>query len=99
VAARHRHRGRARRRARATPFLAARYDRVRARRGANRASLAVADSLLVAVWRMLQTGETCLDPGGDYHGPPRPARTTRRPVVRHERLGYSGTLQEVRGAA
>jgi transposase len=47
-------------------YLNAQYRRVRARRGANRASLAVAHSLLVAVWHMLQTGETYHDPGGDY---------------------------------
>jgi transposase len=43
-------------------YLAAQYQRVRARRGANRASLAVAHSLLTAVWHMPQTGETYLDP-------------------------------------
>jgi hypothetical protein len=48
-------------------FLAAHHHRVRARRGANRASLAVAHALLVAVWRMLQTGEIDLDPGGDCY--------------------------------
>jgi hypothetical protein len=59
-------------------YLAAQYQRVRARRGANRASLAVAHSLLIAVWHMLQTGETYLDPGGDYYTRRDPARTTRR---------------------
>jgi hypothetical protein len=48
-------------------YLNAQYRRVRARRGANRASLAVAHALLVAVWRMLQTGEIDLDPGGDCY--------------------------------
>ena len=43
-------------------YLAAQYQRVRARRGANRASPAVAHSLLTAVWHMLQTGETYTDP-------------------------------------
>jgi transposase len=79
-------------------YLAAQYQRVRARRGANRASLAVAHSLLVAVWHMLQTGETYLDPGGDYYTRRDPARTTRRLVTQLERLGYSVTLQEQRVA-
>jgi transposase len=75
-------------------YLNAQYHRVRARRGANRASLAVAHSLLVAVWHMLQTGETYLDPGGDYHTRRDPARTTRRLVAQLERLGHTVTLQE-----
>jgi transposase len=78
-------------------YLNAQYRRVRARRGANRASLAVAHSLLVAVWHMLQTGETYHDPGGDYYTRRDPARTTRRLVAQLERLGHTVTLQE--GAA
>jgi transposase len=78
-------------------YLNAQYQRVRARRGANKASLAVAHSLLVAVWHMLQTGETYLDPGGDYYTRRHPARTTRRLVAQLERLGHTVTLTE--GAA
>jgi transposase len=78
-------------------YLAAQYQRVRARRGANRASLAVAHSLLVAVWHMLQTGETYLDPGGDYYTRRDPERTTRRLIAQLERLGHTVTLTE--GAA
>jgi hypothetical protein len=79
-------------------YLAAQYQRVRARRGANKASLAVAHSLLVAGWHMLQTGETSTDPGGDYYARRDPARTTRRLVTQLERLGYSVTLEEQRAA-
>jgi transposase len=75
-------------------YLAARYQRVRARRGANRASLAVAHSLLVAVWHMLQTGETYTDPGGDYYTRRDPERTTRRLIAQLERLGHTVTLTE-----
>jgi transposase len=78
-------------------YLNAQYHRVRARRGANKASLAVAHSLLVAVWHMLQTGETYLDPGGDFYARRDPARTTRRLVAQLERLGHTVTLTE--GAA
>ena len=74
-------------------YLNAQYQRVGARRGANRASLAVAHSLLVAVWHMLQTGETYLDPGGDYYTRRDLARTTRRLVTQLERLGHTATLQ------
>jgi transposase len=78
-------------------YLAAQYQRVRARRGANRASLAVAHSLLTAVWHMLQTGETYTDPGGDYYTRRDPERTTRRLIAQLERLGHTVTLTE--GAA
>jgi transposase len=46
---------------------------------------------------MLQTGETYLDPGGDYYTRRDPARTTRRLVAQLERLGHTVTLTE--GAA
>jgi transposase len=75
-------------------YLNAQYHRVRVRRGANRASLAVAHSLLVAFWHMLTTGETYTDPGGDYYTRRDPARTTRRLVAQLERLGHTVTLQE-----
>ena len=42
---------------------------------------------------MLQTGETYLDPGGDYYTRRDPARTTRRLVTQLERLGHTATLQ------
>jgi transposase len=75
-------------------YLNAQYRRVRARRGPNRASLAVAHSLLVAVWHMLTTGETYNDPGGDYYTRRDPQRTTRRLVAQLERLGHTVTLQD-----
>jgi transposase len=78
-------------------YPAAQYRRVRARRGANRASLAVAHSLLTAVWHMLQTGETYLDPGGDYYTRRDPERQTKRLIAQLERLGHTVTLTE--GAA
>jgi transposase len=80
-------------------YLNAQYRRVRvrARRGANRASLAVAHSLLVAVWHMVTTGETYNDTGGDYDTRRDPERTTRRLVAPLERLGHTVTLTE--GAA
>jgi transposase len=57
-------------------YLAAQYARMRARRGANRASTAVAHSILVAAWHMLQTGETYRDAGGDYFQRRDPERAT-----------------------
>jgi transposase len=78
-------------------YLIAQYRRVRARRGANRASLAVAHPLLVAVWHMRQTRETYLDPGGDSYTRRDPGRIIQRLVTQLERLGHTVTLTE--GAA
>ncbi len=75
-------------------YLAAHYARMRSRRGANRATTAVAHSILVAAWHMLQTGETYTDPGGDYYARHDPERATKRLVAQLERLGHTVTLQE-----
>jgi transposase len=75
-------------------YLAAQYARTRTRRGANRATTAVAHSILTICWHMLQTGETYNDPGGDYYQRRDPERVTKRLVSQLERLGHSVTLQE-----
>jgi transposase len=75
-------------------YLAAQYQRLRIRRGANKATTAVAHSMLVAVWHMLQTGELYTDPGGDYFARRDPERATRRLVAQLERLGHTVTLEE-----
>jgi transposase len=74
-------------------YLAAQYHRLRIRRGANKATTAVAHSMLTAAWHMLQTGEIYNDPGGDYYARRDPARTTRRLVTQLERLGHQVTLK------
>jgi transposase len=75
-------------------YLAAQYRRLRARRGANKATIAVCHSILTAVWHMLQTGETYTDPGGDFFARRDPERTRKRLVNQLERLGYTVTVQE-----
>jgi transposase len=75
-------------------YLAAQYARLRPRRGANRASTAVAHSILIAAWHMLQTGETDHDPGGDHYQRRDPERQTKRLVAQLERLGHTLVLQE-----
>jgi transposase len=75
-------------------YLAAQYRRLRTRRGANKATIAVCHSILTAVWHMLQTGETYTDPGGDFFARRDPERTRKRLVTQLERLGYTVTVQE-----
>ncbi|MCP9488715.1 MAG: IS110 family transposase [Solirubrobacteraceae bacterium MAG38_C4-C5] len=80
-------------------YLAAQYARIRVRRGANRATTAVAHSILTAAWHMLQTGQTYADPGGDYFQRRDPQRATKRLVAQLERLGHTVTLEEAEVAA
>jgi len=75
-------------------YLGAQYRRLRARRGPNKATIAVCHSILTAVWHMLQTGETYTDPGGDFFARRDPERTRKRLVNQLERLGYAVTVQE-----
>ncbi len=74
-------------------YLAAQYARLRVRRGANKATVAVASSILTAVWHMLSTGETYVDLGGDYFARRNPERATKRLVAQLEKLGHVVTLQ------
>ena len=80
-------------------YLAAQYQRLRARRGHNKAVTAVGHSILVAAWHMLQTGEIYTDLGGDYFARRDPERLTRRLVAQLERLGHTVTLQPHQQAA
>jgi hypothetical protein len=43
-------------------YLAAQYQRLRIRRGANKATTAIAHSILVAAWHMLQTASSTTTP-------------------------------------
>ena len=79
-------------------YLAAQYQRLRARRGHSKALTAVAHSILTAAWHMLQTGETYRDPGRDYYARRDPARLTRRLIAQLERLGHTVTLQQAQPA-
>jgi transposase len=66
---------------------------VAARRGKNRAILAVAHSILVAVYHMLARNEGYQELGGDYFERLNPAGLRRYLVKRLERLGHHVTLE------
>ena len=74
-------------------YLAARYQRLRPRRGHGRALGAVKPSILCACWHMLTTGELYREAGGDYFTRRDPERATRRLVAQLERLGHHVTLE------
>jgi hypothetical protein len=73
--------------------FAAQYRRLAARRGPNKASVAVAHSMVIAAWHMLSTGEPYRDRGGDYFARRAdPDRQARRLTRQLEQLGFDVTL-------
>jgi hypothetical protein len=47
-------------------FYAAKYRRIASRRGPAKAGVAIEHAMLIAIWNMLQTGETFYDLGTDF---------------------------------
>ncbi|MDP3890648.1 IS110 family transposase [Nocardioides sp.] len=75
-------------------YYAARYQRLKTRRGAKRALVAIQHDMLVAIWHMAQTGELYNDPGGDYYQRLQPDRARRHAIAQLQRLGYEVTLAQ-----
>ena len=73
-------------------YLSAQYHRLAARRGAKRAIVAVAHTLLVIVYHVLTTGEVYRELGGDYFDRRNTEALARRLVKRLSSLGYTVTL-------
>jgi transposase len=74
-------------------YLSALYHRLARRRGKNRATIAVAHSILTSLYHMLKDGATYREPGGNYFDERNHHYTVRQAVRRIERLGYKVTLQ------
>jgi hypothetical protein len=70
-------------------YLAARHARLTRRRGMGRAQVAVAHSILVAAYHMLQRDEPYHDLGPDWHERRNNQAHTRRLVKQLERLGHT----------
>ena len=71
----------------------AQYRQVAARRGPNKATVAVAHSIVVVAWHMLSTGTPYHDLGPDWFSSRRdPEREARRLIARLEALGHKVTL-------
>ena len=74
-------------------YLAAQYRQIAARRGPNKATVAVAHSIVVAAWHMLSTGTPYNDLGPGWPSSRRdPEREARRLVARLEALGHNVTI-------
>lgn len=74
-------------------YLRAQYHRLAARRGAKRALVAVAHTLLVIVYHVLTTGEVYRDLGADYFDQRHKDALARRLVRRLSTLGYTVALE------
>jgi transposase len=75
-------------------YYGALFQRLRARRGAKKAIVAVQHSLLVAIWHMLRDRLTHEDLGADYFERRDKARICRHHVRRLQQLGYAVDLKE-----
>lgn len=75
-------------------YLAAQYRRIAARRGTNRASVAVAHTILRIAYHLLRQETTYRDLGPNYFDEREHQRTVRRAVARLERLGYAVMLAQ-----
>ncbi len=74
-------------------YLAAQYRRLAARRGAKRAAVAVAHSILVSAYHLLRDGEPYHDLGGNYFDERDRLAVERRLVRRLEALGHKVILE------
>jgi transposase len=80
---------------RRTGHLRSKYWRVRARRGHQRAVIAVAHALLEIVHQLLSSGELYTDLGADYFERRQAEHLKRRAIRQLERLGHQVVLTEV----
>jgi transposase len=77
-------------------YLAAQFHRLRARRGAKRAALAVAHSILTIIYHLLKDPEAVFtDLGGDYFLKRNKEQVQRRAVKTLETLGFDVTLTAI----
>ena len=75
-------------------FFSSRYHRLVVRRGPQRAAMAVAHSMLVAIYRMLLDGAHFVDLGPDHFDERRKESLVRNSVRRLQELGFKVTLVE-----
>lgn len=76
-------------------YLQAQFHRLRARRGAKKAIIAVAASMLTAAWHMLRNGTEWKDLGAAHFDRADAHRTATRLVRRLEQIGYAVQLTPV----
>jgi transposase len=76
-------------------YLQAQFHRLRARRGAKKAIVAVAASMLTAAWHMLRNGTPWHDLGAAHFDRADAAKTANRLIRRLQQIGYQVTAVPV----
>ena len=79
-------------------YLGARYQRLRGRRGAAKATKAVGHSILVAAYHILDRGVPYQDLGADWFARRRPQAQVRKLISQLNTLGYQVTLNPIQAA-
>lgn len=80
-------------------YYAAQFQRLKSRRGPQKAICAVAASMLTAIYHMLNNGTVHQDLGADYFDRRSPEAKARRLVAQLSRLGFEVQLQPLAQAA
>ena len=76
-------------------YYSAQYLRIAKRRGANKAAVAVAHSMLETIWYLLTTGSLFQDPGSNFfQNQIDPAVQAKRLAARIKALGFDVTINE-----
>jgi transposase len=69
-------------------FFKAQYERITVRRGANRAALAVAHSMLIAIWNMLKRKQPYIDLGSNFYNQFNPEKKINSYLKKLAELGW-----------
>ncbi|MBO8161838.1 MAG: IS110 family transposase, partial [Thermosipho sp. (in: Bacteria)] len=76
-------------------YLSAQYHRIAARRGKNRAAVAVGHTILTIVYHILKRRQPYIELGADYFDRCKKKVVVKNALKRLEALGYKVTLEEV----
>lgn len=76
-------------------YFSAQYSRIAARRGKNRATVAVAHTILTIVYHMLKTNAPYQELGPDFFEQRRKAEIVKKSVKRLEAFGYTVTIDQL----
>ncbi|AFM39244.1 transposase [Desulfosporosinus acidiphilus SJ4] len=75
-------------------YLSSQFSRIAARRGKNRAAVAVAHSILTALYYMLKNNTVYKELGADFFDAGRKADIVKKSVKRLQTLGFSVTIEQ-----
>ena len=77
------------------PYLSSQYHRIAGRRGANRAAVAVAHSLLTIMYHMLKRREPYRERGPMHYEQRRRSAVAKQSIRKLESLGYKVSIKEI----